>query len=205
MKHLIIAALAFIALSCEKTEDERTISFVIRMKDHVTQEGMPFSFQITGGSRIYLEDSTDHNGVYFGTASVSSYDQTYFRSNESYTLYDVNDVPLEYDIQNEIDVQVLKYGQIQINFSNVYSGYIQNYSRTLLYPVPGGSPWANSGFFSSKIISGPTAYSSDIAQLAAGQWVVSYERRPNTSSAWEVYSDTITIEPSYSNYLTIPY
>jgi len=196
---IIFVQASFLALaSCTKVDEPFVTSFQMKTVDYLSGDSIPnFQFTISGLS--------DLNGESYKTNAYGNFDTLFtFENQGDFSIHAVN-VDHYFIPQNagtipggtnsSFELKLVPFASIQYEFDCSGSGFIQNLNHKRLVPIPPDATFSNSSYGAEAWIYILDCDVSNYYKLFYGDWIITYDYRPNNSMPWEQVSDTISLAP----------
>lgn len=205
-----IIVLAIILLTaCQKTESRDYVtSFSLNARDYFSKDTLPnFNFKLEG---VYTYDY-NFNAQ---TNAFGNFDTVFSHTQE--TNFDCKPVSFVHYLatttgqvkggeHNTVLLEILRTSKLIFDLDCSGIGYIQNLKHQRLTPIPSDVSYSTSESAIGTTVLSPNCTYPPSYDLFTGEWIISYQHKINSSSAWTFISDTITISPDQDYVYSIYY
>ncbi|MBL7898460.1 MAG: hypothetical protein JNJ99_07995 [Crocinitomicaceae bacterium] len=204
---LILAGLSFV--SCKEEVIPTTTSFQLMYTDYYTMDTLPnigFSFSGTEYSYYNFYATTNEYGNFDTIIShdkVTNFYCSVFGNDKYYQQFGGTN-NITGGTNTMLNIPLLSVGTIDVDYDCSGTGFIQSVLLYRSMASPDTFPDPNSNYATQAVLYPDCNYNTT-RNVYSGMWVVQYDYKPNSSSLWETFYDTLEVLPDQVTYHTLVY
>jgi hypothetical protein len=203
----VLISLSFI--SCKKEAEPTLTSFQLMFTDYYTKDTLPnigFNFSGVDYSTYNFYGSTNEYGNFDTILSHEKVTDFYCTDTENDNSYkQVGGYgTVSCGTNTRLNIPLLSVGTIDIDYDCSGTGFLQSVLlyRQMASPDTFPDPYSN---YANQTTLYPDCTYNSTRYVYSGMWVLQYDYKPNASSPWETFYDTLEVLPGQVTNDTLVY